>query len=368
MTALLNIGLGIGAFIAAYAAYMLVIAIIPMKSVPEQRANDSRTRAHVDRAERRQNVRFEVDGISIDAWLYLPDDLGSPVPCVVMAHGLGGTKSLGLDAYAVRFQEAGIAALAFDYRHLGGSAGEPRQLVWIPKQLEDFEAAVAYVRDRDEIDASRIGLWGSSLSGGHVITTSAADDRIACVSAQVPLLGGHSGSEMELIRKYGGIGFLLRMGFIHGLRDLVRSWLRLSPHKIPLFGVPGTVAAMPLADAWRLYSELAPDGFVNEVCARILLRMDKYAPIRRADRIRCPVLLQICDKDIATTPPGAVEKARKRLGNRAEIVHYPIDHFDIYLGKWFERAVSDQLAFFRKHLLAGIRRDSGDTNHNSDRD
>ena len=352
MTTLLNIGIGIGAFIVAYAVYMLIIAVIPMKPIPGQRVIDSRPHANISRAERRQNVRFKVEGTLIDAWLYLPDDLKSPVPCIVMAHGLGGTKSLGLDAYAVRFREAGMAVLAFDYRHLGGSAGEPRQLVWIPKQLEDFAVAVAYVRGRDEIDASRIGLWGTSLSGGHVITAAAADDRIACISAQVPLLGGHSGGEMEVIRKCGGIGFLLRMGFIHGVRDLVRSWLRLSPHKVPLFGELGTLAAMPLADAWRLYRELAPDGFVNEVCARILIRMDKYAPIKRADRIQCPVLLQICDEDVATTPPGAVEKARKRLGKLAEIIHYPIDHFDIYLGEWFEQAVSDQLIFFRKHLLA----------------
>ena len=190
------------------------------------------------------------------------------------------------------------------------------------------------------------------MSGGHVITVAATDNRIACISAQVPLLGGHSGNEIESIRKLGGVGFLLRMGFIHGLRDLVRSWLRLSPHKVPLFGEPGTLAAMPLADAWRLYCELAPAGFVNEVCARILIRMDKYSPIKRADKIQCPVLLQICDEDVATTPPGAVEKARKHLGKLAEIVHYPIDHFDIYLGEWFEQAVSDQLTFFRKHLLA----------------
>lgn len=66
------------------------------------------------------------------------------------------------------------------------------------------------------------------------------------------------------IRKCGGIGFLSRMALIHGSRDLVRSWLRVSPHKVPLAGRPGTTAVVPLADAWRFFSKLSPNDLVTE--------------------------------------------------------------------------------------------------------
>lgn len=46
-----------------------------------------------------------------------------------------------------------------------------------------------------------------------------------------------------------------------------------------------------------------------------------------------------------------VEETGKRLGKLAEVIHYPIDHFDIYTGNNFEKSVSDQLDFFKKHLL-----------------
>ncbi|MBW2596912.1 MAG: alpha/beta fold hydrolase, partial [Deltaproteobacteria bacterium] len=307
------------------------MALIPGFKVPEQ---------HLEKAEQptlevdtkppssRKDVIFKVKGTPLSAWLYLPKDLSAPVPCIIMGHGLGGTKDMGIEAYAVRYQEAGFAVLAFDYRHLGESEGEPRQLIWIPYQLEDWSAAIEYARDLKEIDPTRIALWGTSLSGGHVIVTAARDNKIACVAAQVPLLDGSAGG-WELVKR-AGIGYILRM-VMHAQRDLVRSWLGLSPHKIPLVGKPGSIAVLADSDAWDTIGELAPDDFVNEACARIILRIDKYKPVKHAAKVLCPVLLQVCDNDISL-PMSIVEKAEKRLGKLVEVIHYPIGHFDIYIG------------------------------------
>jgi pimeloyl-ACP methyl ester carboxylesterase len=263
-----------------------------------------------------------------------------------MAHGLGGTKEAGLEPYAARFCDAGFAVLAFDYRHFGASDGEPRQLAWIPYQLEDYAAAVQYARGLPGIDPGRIALWGTSLSGGHVIVTAARDQDIACVVAQCPWLDGRAAAIETM--KQGGIGQLFRL-VPHAQRDIVRSFLGLSPHVIPLVGRPGTVAVMPVAEAWDALEELAPRDFVNQACARILIRMDKYRPVVHAGRVRCPVMLQICDKDVRD-PEHFARETTRRLGDLAEVIHYPIAHFDIYLEEGFEQAVRDQLAFFRKHL------------------
>lgn len=335
----------VGLLVVAFVIELAIVGFVPGFRVAMQPVTGAREPNEKENPGRRE-VRFDVDGTTVHGWLYVPEDLGVPVGCVVMAHGLGGTKALGLDAYAARFQDAGLAVLVFDYRFLGESDGEPRQLVWIPHQLRDYEAAIAHARSLEQIDSSKIGLWGTSLSGGHVVVLAARDHEIAGISSQCPVLDGDAGG-MDAMRK---IGFKTGMRILpHAQRDLVRSWFGLSPHRIPLFGRSSSLAAMPYDEAWHFLERVAPRDFVNEVCARIAIRMDKYHPVNHAAKVRCPVLLQLCDLDV-TTPASTVEKMKRRLGERLEIVHNPIDHFDIYLGEHFEKAIEEQIAFFGEHL------------------
>ena len=292
----------------------------------------------------RRNVSFQVKGTKISAWLYLPEDLSAPVPCIVMAHGFGGTKDMLLERYAIRYLEAGYAVLTSDYRHFGESEGEPRQLMLIPYQLEDFRAAIEYARSLKEIDPTKIVLWGASASGGYGFIIAARDNTIACVVSQCPGLD-HKASE-QMFRKKLGIGHMLRL-FVHGQRDMMRSRLGLSPHTIPIVGKPGTMAFLPVLDAYEGYSKLVSENFVNEVCARVILRSHGFDPVKHIQNVRCPVLIQICDYD-SLAPIRA--ETEKELRKYADIRHYPIGHFDIYHGDNFEKAVSDQLEFFKKHL------------------
>ncbi|MEA2349594.1 MAG: hypothetical protein QOG86_535, partial [Thermoleophilaceae bacterium] len=172
----------------------------------------------------RENVTFASDGELCAAWLYRPDG-GGPAPCVVLAHGWSGIREQRLDAYAERFADAGMAALVFDYRHFGASGGEPRQLLDVPRQLEDWRAAVAFARGLDGVDPERIALFGTSFSGGHVVSVAAGDDRIAAVVAQVPFADGLR----NLLRL--GVGHALRLAR-EGLLDLVRVVRRRPPRMI----------------------------------------------------------------------------------------------------------------------------------------
>ena len=329
--------------------YFLTVTFYPGIKEPQQSiesAGESSAEAAAATQTQRQEVSFEVAGTFLSAWLYLPEDVSSAAPCIVMAHGFGGIKDQLLENYAVRFQEAGFAALIFDYRFLGQSGGEPRQLVWIPHQLEDWAAAVEYARSLKEVDPAKIALWGTSLSGGYVIVTAARDNDIACVSAQCPGLDGRAAGKMALKRM--GLGPLLKM-VVHGQRDFFRSWFGLSPHRIPLVGKPGSIAGMNTRDAVEFVQKYASQDFVNEICARIILRGDKFRPVKHAGDVRCPVLLQVCEHD-SLIPKSAAEETEKELGDYARVIYYPIGHFDIYTGENFEKAVGDQLEFFRKHL------------------
>jgi len=339
-----------GILIGVVLCYLSVVTFFPGFNVPGQplRAPKTKTPTAQDTAlpATREDVVFEVNGTTVRAWLYLPENRPVPVPCIVMGHGTGGTREMLLERYAVRYREAGYAVLAFDYRFFGESDGEPRQLLWIPCQLEDYTATIRYARTRKEIDPAKIALWGTSLSGGHVIVTAAREPHIACVVAQCPGVDGRASAEMGLKRL--GLGYVFRM-VVHGQRDFFRSWVGLSPHKIPIVGQPGSLALMNTEEAYALFTRDAPKGYVNEVCARILLRVDKYRPVKHARNVRCPVLLQVCEKD-NLIPKRAVEETAKELGTYALVKSYPIGHFDIYAGEHLERSLSDQLAFLKKHL------------------
>jgi uncharacterized protein len=221
-----------------------------------------------------------------------------------------------------------------------------RQLIWIPYQLEDWMAAIEYARSLSMVDPTRIALWGSSLSGGHVIVTAAADHRIACIVSQCPGVDGRASAELAFDTL--PMGYNLRM-LMHGQRDLVRSWLSLSPHRVPIVGKPGSIALMTASHAYEAFAQLAGGDFVNKACARIIIKGDKYRPIKHARDVHCPVLLQICEKDQMVSVES-IEETGKILGQRAEIKRYPIGHFDVYFGKNHDISVHDQIEFFKKHL------------------
>src|SRR3954453_11513502 len=126
---------------------------------------------------RREDIEFHSGGNTCAAWLYRPEG-DEPHPIVVLAHGFGGVREARLWAYAERFADAGIAALVFDYRGFGGSSGEPRQLLSIPRQLDDWRAALSFARGLDGIDPGRVAAWGTSFSGGPGLGSPAWDPRL----------------------------------------------------------------------------------------------------------------------------------------------------------------------------------------------
>jgi fermentation-respiration switch protein FrsA (DUF1100 family) len=103
-------------------------------------------------------VFFHSGGVTCAADLYRPPGRMGTLPCLVMRHGFSGTKGLARVS-AERFAAAGLAVLVFDYRHFGASGGQPRQLVDVVRQREDYHAAVAWARADAAIDPERIALW-----------------------------------------------------------------------------------------------------------------------------------------------------------------------------------------------------------------
>ncbi len=302
----------------------------------------------------RHEIAFASHGTACRAWHYVAEpaggDTGPARPCVVMAHGFGATRDASLQPYAERFAAAGLDALVFDYRHFGASEGEPRQLVSLRRQLQDYRAAIDCARTLPGVDARRIAVWGTSLAGGHALVTAARVEGVAAAVCQCPMMDGRAA--VAGILRYAGPAQLLRLT-AHGLLDALGAPFGLT-HYVPTVGPPGTLAIMTSVDSNDGYRALAPPGFRFEVAARIALAVGLYRPVSYAGRVRCPVLVQICEHD-SVAPARAAERVVARLGPYAEVRRYPIGHFEPYFGAHFGRSVADQVEFLTRHLGAGPR-------------
>jgi cephalosporin-C deacetylase-like acetyl esterase len=152
------------------------------------------TRQHTQEAGLRTEVHFHtVDGLRLHGWLYLPNGRTDPIrphPCVILSHGFSAIKTMGLAEYAESFTNRGLACLVYDHRNYGDSEGLPRHESDPWMQVRDMREAITFVADHEAIDAGRIGLWGTSYSGGHVLVVAALDNRVQCVVSQVPLVSG----------------------------------------------------------------------------------------------------------------------------------------------------------------------------------
>jgi pimeloyl-ACP methyl ester carboxylesterase len=300
----------------------------------------------------RADVSFPSQGDTCAAWHLTGEgdafarDRGRP--CVVMAHGFGGTRDSGLLPFAEAMAEAGLDVLLFDYRGFGESSGEPRQFAWPPRHREDYLAAIEFARSLDGVDPGRIVLWGTSWSGGHVVYAAAADPAVAAVISQSPDLDGLA--TLRQIGRYAGVGHQLRLTWI-GIQDTVRMLRDQEPLTIGVVGPPGAMAGMTTEDSEPGMVRIAGPTWRNEVTGRAVFAEWTNRAISQMDKLRCPILVQIADRD-AIAPPAAARAAAWRAKGRVEVREYPCSHFEIYVGEWLERAVADQLHFLRRHLGA----------------
>lgn len=271
----------------------------------------------------------------------------APLPVIVMAHGFGAVRALRLYAYAERFAAAGYAVAVFDYRGFGDSAGEPRQLLDVAMQHQDWRAALAYARTLSDIDPQKVVAWGTSFGGGHVISVAGQGESLAAIIAQVPHVSGPAAVRAT------GVRASLRVAG-PGIRDLIGARTGRPPVYVNSAGRPGETGVMTTPDAVPGMNALITESGLKEgaypvtVAARIVLKIGFYSPKRWAAGVRCPALIQIADAD-AVTPRKVAEATAARMAQPTVRV-YSGAHFDPYVEPLFTKVIADQLEFLRQHV------------------
>lgn len=294
----------------------------------------------------REDISFESNGVRCAGWLYKPEGVEKP-PVVVLCHGLGAVREMALDLFSERFAAAGIAALSFTYRGFGDSDGEPRQLLDIDMQHDDIRAALAYARSREDLDGSRVALWGSSFGGGHVMAIGAEDHDLKAVVSQCPFTDGLASA--PTVDPISTIKISLR-----AMLDTVNANSNRRKARVLLYGAAGEPALMTAADAIpgveRLIAHAEQGGisYPRWVWARVGMLIPRYRPGKRLKFVQCPTLVCICDAD-SVAPASAALKYVSEAPN-ADYRLYPVGHFDIYFDEPFERVVADQTQFLSEQL------------------
>ncbi len=294
-----------------------------------------------------------VDGARLEGWLFLPRTVSPAL--VVMAPGLTGTKEGHLEPFARRFLRAGFAVLIFDFRTLGGSEGEPRHWIDPERQLEDWHAALAFVRAELAparlIDATRIALWGSSFSGGTALVAAAQDSAVTAVIAQCPYLATPPSQQPS---RWAMARFV-----VWTVLDSLRASLGLRPVYVAAFGRPGELVFAKSRENpsvhdfgpsdghafWRSMPDPLRGGWQNKLLARVFAALDRVTPMDHVEGIHCPVYLVAGAHD-DMVPAELVRSAYERLPSAAKQLDvHDCGHFDLYVGDVFEENAERQAKF-----------------------
>ena len=221
----------------------------------------------------REDVDFYSSGTRCSAWLYLPTG-DRKCSVIVMAHGLGGVREMRLNTYAERFSAAGYACFLFDYRYYGASDGQKRQRINVKEQLADWAGAISFVKKCDKVDGSKVLLFGSSFSGGHVITLSSKRKDILAAVAQCPYT-----NTLATLGTLSPLSAVKTIPLV--IADLLSCLTGYHPVMLKLIAAPGKAAIMAVADYQEFFEQIpANSNFVNKAPARTLLEFIKYSPSR----------------------------------------------------------------------------------------
>jgi fermentation-respiration switch protein FrsA (DUF1100 family) len=292
----------------------------------------------------RRDIEFRTeDGVLLRGWHY-----AAGPATVVMAHGFSAVKEMHLDDFAEVFAAAGLSALVFDHRGFGASGGTPRGEADPMRQIRDYRDAITFALTLPGTDPARIGAWGSSYSGGHVLALAAIDRRVKCAVSQVPLTSGSRN-----IRR------TVRADLLPGMRtlfdaDRAARFTGAAPAMLPVVGIdPAAPVALASADAHAWFTATAAaraPAWLNAVTLRSIEMYGEYEPAAQIARISpTPLLMLVAENDVVAMSDLAFEAYESALEPK-KLVVLKGGHFDAYTGPGFAVASAAARDWFRTHL------------------
>jgi len=295
----------------------------------------------------RKDIDFKTeDGVTLRGWHYLPDQAKGALPTIVMSHGFSAVKEMYLDKFAEVFAACGMGVLVYDNRNLGASDGQPRQEIDPWQQVRDYRDAITFAETLPATDAQRIGVWGSSYSGAHVMVVGALDRRVKCVVAQVPLISGHRNFRR-----------LVRADHIAPSQAMFAADRRQrmaggAPAMIPVVAEDPHPCALPTPDSftWMTHTgNTRAKSWRNEVTLRSVEMFAEYEPGVYLPYISpTPLMMVVALGDHLTVSDEALAAYETALQPK-KLVTLKGGHFEAYIED-FEKSSTAACDWFCEHL------------------
>ncbi|MEI7813462.1 MAG: alpha/beta hydrolase [Coriobacteriia bacterium] len=300
----------------------------------------------------RKDIEFKTDdGVTLRGWFYQPDSGTGPFPTIVMCHGFSATKEQALDDNADVFCAGGFAVLVYDNRNLGASDGPLRGEIDPNQQIHDYRDAITYAITLPEVDSDRIGIWGSSYSGGHVCVVGAIDRRVKCVVSQVPYLAGF-GASRRLATPLGLRG--LRQAFE---ADRLARFNGEPPVYLPVVpvspGDPNAILAQDSAAEWFFGTSSYATTWENLATLRSAEMFFEYDASPFVAQIApTPFMLVVTADDPICSSDLSLKVFNQDASEPKRVLVLPGEHFAIYGGDLMKRASAAELDWFQEWLMA----------------
>ncbi len=256
------------------------------------------------------------------------------LPTIVMSHGWGGTAAL-LRPDGIAFARAGYLVVTFDYRGWGKSdsrlilAGKPiekkdgkrvaevkevREVVDPIDQTTDILNAIHWVVGEKQCDPQRIGLWGSSYSGGHVVYVAARDPRVKAFVSQVGAMDSRWVLANPQIKAYT---FSQATARTHGKLDYPKPGAKF-----------GTLTGQPVMEKLAVYAPIEDIGRCKD-CAKLFIIAE--------------------NEELFDNKDHAILAHERATGVKKLVTVKGIKHYGIY-NEARDRAQKEAISWFDEHL------------------
>lgn len=290
-------------------------------------------------------VRFYSRGAALAGTLKLPDDAAGPIPAIVQGPGWMGLRGAKLyQPYHDALVAAGFGVLVFDHRGFGDSEGDASYLDPMT-QVEDYRSAVTWLEAREDIDGSRIGVFGSGgTGGGNAVYAAALDARVKAAVAQVPISDGREWLH-RMRREHEWLEFLAEVREDERRRAATGEGSLVPPRERIMVPTPERRTTTVKSDV----DERIP-GLVQLASASAIFA---YRPIEVVDRIAPRALMLIAVENDAVTPEDMAYRLYERAGGpKRLVVQTGTTHYAAY-AQYRDLVNPLIVQWFEQHLAGG---------------
>ena len=266
---------------------------------------------------------------------------GKKRPAIILCHGFCGIREILLPQFAEVFTQAGFVAITFDYRGFGDSDGERGRL--IPEmQIDDIVTVINWAKEQPFIDKERVGLWGTSLGGGHVFGAAVKGGGVKCIVSQLAFADGEKNITHHMSSEE-------KKEFISTLEKL--DAVKKASGREKFVSITRVLNDNESKKFFEENRTQYPDMDIKIPFLTVKEMLD-YKPVQYAAQVTCPSLIVVAEKDTVNPKEQGIELYNSVMHEDKQL--YFVNnarHYDTYSGEYFDEISAVETEWFKYYLL-----------------